>query len=39
MQASPLTSTVLFHLGPIAITRPVVTTWAIMLVSPSSAGW
>ena len=30
--ASPLTSTVLFHLGPIAITRPVVTTWAIMLV-------
>jgi F-type H+-transporting ATPase subunit a len=32
MQASPLTSTVLFHLGSIAITRPVVTTWAIMLV-------
>ena len=32
MQASPLTSSVLFHLGPIAITRPVVTTWAIMLV-------
>lgn len=31
MQESPLTSTVLFHLGPIAITRPVVTTWAIML--------
>ena len=31
MQKSPLTSTVLFHLGPIAITRPVVTTWAIML--------
>ena len=31
MQGSPLTSTVLFHLGPIAITRPVVTTWAIML--------
>ena len=28
---SPLASTVLFHLGPIAITRPVVTTWAIML--------
>ncbi|MGA7326661.1 MAG: F0F1 ATP synthase subunit A [Rhodomicrobium sp.] len=31
-QASPLTSIVLFHLGPIAITRPVVTTWVIMLV-------
>lgn len=31
MQGSPLTSTVLFHLGPIAITRPVVTTWAIMI--------
>lgn len=32
MPASPLTSTVLFHLGPMAITRPVVTTWVIMLV-------
>ena len=31
-QASPLTSTVLFHVGPVTITRPVVTTWAIMLV-------
>jgi len=31
-QASPLTSTVLFHVGPVNITRPVVTTWAIMLV-------
>ena len=31
MQGSPLTSTVLFHVGPIAITRPVVTTWIIML--------
>lgn len=30
-QASPLTSTVLFHIGPVAIARPVVTTWAIML--------
>jgi F-type H+-transporting ATPase subunit a len=30
-QASPLTSTVLFHIGPAAITRPVVTTWVIML--------
>ncbi len=32
LQASPLTSTVLFHIGPVTITRPVVTTWAIMLV-------
>jgi F-type H+-transporting ATPase subunit a len=28
--ASPLTSTTLFHLGPVAITRPVVTTWVII---------
>jgi F-type H+-transporting ATPase subunit a len=32
MERSPLASVVLFHLGPVAITRPVVTTWAIMLV-------
>ncbi|MGE0333959.1 MAG: F0F1 ATP synthase subunit A [Gammaproteobacteria bacterium] len=32
MDSSPLASTILFHLGPVAITRPVVTTWAIMLV-------
>jgi F-type H+-transporting ATPase subunit a len=32
MQGSPLTSVILFHLGPIAITRPLVTTWVIMLV-------
>ncbi len=32
MQPSPLTSAVLFHLGPVAITRPVVTTWIIMAV-------
>jgi F-type H+-transporting ATPase subunit a len=31
MHGSPLTSTILFHLGPIAITRPVVTTWVIIL--------
>ena len=31
-QASPLASTVLFHVGPVAITRPVVTTWVIILV-------
>lgn len=30
MQATPLASTILFHLGPVGISRPVVTTWAIM---------
>lgn len=30
MENSPLTSTVLFHIGPVAITRPVVTTWVII---------
>jgi F-type H+-transporting ATPase subunit a len=32
MESSPLASAVLFHLGPVPITRPVVTTWAIMIV-------
>jgi len=32
MAASPLASTVAFHLGPVDITGPVVTTWAIMAV-------
>jgi F-type H+-transporting ATPase subunit a len=32
MPASPLTSTVLFHVGAVNITRPVVTTWAVMAV-------
>ena len=32
MAASPLASTILFHLGPVGITRPVVTTWAIIAV-------
>ena len=31
MESSPLASTFLFHLGPINITREVVTTWAIMV--------
>jgi F-type H+-transporting ATPase subunit a len=31
MPASPLASAILFHLGPVAITRPVVTTWGIMM--------
>jgi F-type H+-transporting ATPase subunit a len=30
--ASPLASVVVFHLGPLAVTRPVLTTWVIMLV-------
>ncbi|MEM5326995.1 F0F1 ATP synthase subunit A [Paraburkholderia sp. JHI2823] len=30
MKASPLTTTPLWHLGPLAITAPVVITWAIM---------
>lgn len=29
---SPLTSELLFHLGPVPITRPVVTTWAVLAV-------
>jgi F-type H+-transporting ATPase subunit a len=32
MPASPLTSTVVFNVGPVAITSPVVTTWVIMAV-------
>jgi len=32
MQGSPLSSAVLFHLGPMPIARQVATTWAIMLV-------
>lgn len=32
MQSSPLSSTIVFHLGPVAVTRPVVTTWGIMAV-------
>ena len=35
MQISPLTSAVLFHVGPIAVTRPVVTTWIIMIALAS----
>lgn len=38
MAASPLASTVLFHLGPVAITRPVATTWAIM-AALTMASW
>ena len=31
MDTSPLANRVLFHLGPVAITEPVVTTWGLML--------
>ena len=36
--SSPLASAVLFHLGPVTVTRPVVTTWAIMAVL-TLVGW
>jgi F-type H+-transporting ATPase subunit a len=32
MEANPLAPDILFSLGPVAISRPVVTTWAIMAV-------
>lgn len=32
MRQSPLALAVLFHVGPVAVTTPVVTTWAIMLL-------
>jgi F-type H+-transporting ATPase subunit a len=32
MASSRLASAILFHLGPLSITRPVVTTWAIIAV-------
>lgn len=32
MDTSPLAPDILFHLGPVPISRPVVTTWAIMIV-------
>lgn len=32
LERSPLATTVVFHLGPVPLTRPVVTTWAIMAV-------
>ena len=36
MMRSPLTSTALLYLGPVPITRAVLTTWAIMLALVSS---
>jgi F-type H+-transporting ATPase subunit a len=31
-QGSPLANVIVFHVGPVAVNRPVVTTWAIMAV-------
>jgi len=31
-QSSPLATVVVFHVGPVGVTRPVVTTWAIIFV-------
>ena len=38
MTESPLSSVILFHLGPVAISRPVVTTWAL-IAAISLAAW
>lgn len=38
MRESPLTSAVLFHIGQIAVTRPVVTTFVIMLALTGLCG-
>jgi F-type H+-transporting ATPase subunit a len=38
MQASPLTSTVLFYVGPVPVARSVVTTWIIM-AALAGASW
>ena len=32
MTESPLSITTLFHLGPVPVTTPVVTTWGLMAV-------
>jgi len=32
MESSPLVPDILFHLGPVQISRPVVTTWALMVL-------
>ena len=39
MKPSPLGSTIVFHLGAVPITRPVLTTWIIMAVLAGSARW
>ncbi len=39
MQASPLASTVLFHVGPVPVTRSIVTTWIIMAALAGGSWW
>jgi len=39
MQGSPLASAVLFHLGPVPITRPVITTWLIIVLLAGVCCW
>jgi F-type H+-transporting ATPase subunit a len=39
METSPLTSTVVFQLGPVPITRPVVTTWIVMILLAVACHW
>ncbi|MFT8521889.1 F0F1 ATP synthase subunit A [Gluconobacter oxydans] len=36
---SPLSSHVLFHIGPVPVTQPVVTTWGIMAVLTLGGAW
>lgn len=38
MMASPLTAQIVFHIGPVPITEPVVVTWGLMLVL-GVGGW
>ncbi len=39
MQASPLTSTALFYVGPVPVTRSIVTTWVIMAALAGVSWW
>jgi F-type H+-transporting ATPase subunit a len=36
---SPLATATLFHLGPIAVSTPVVTTWVVMAILVTGAAW
>jgi F-type H+-transporting ATPase subunit a len=38
MIASPLVTATLFHIGPIGISAPVITTWVIMALLVTGAG-
>jgi F-type H+-transporting ATPase subunit a len=39
MASSPLASATLFHVGPLGVTRPVVTTWGIIAVLALASGF